>query len=381
MGFYGRGNFGDDLMCVSLADYLSRVDDAPVVVASSDVHAYADLERKGITIVPRHWKSLWSILSQTRVLCQGGGTHFHDSYQGKHLPGHWLNLAKWGAVFWIARLKGVRVVLLGVGVGPLRHLLSRLITRIALAACSAIGVRDEASCLELKRIGSNIPLALGFDLAALSFSSSPRVSNCESSTRVLGISACSLTPFLGDAELNRQYWRIMGEALAAFTQANRIQLEFFSLFTGDSSESDDTVVDLIVSQLGPGATYRRHRYNGERDHFTELFQGCDWFIATKFHAAISAYLAGCECAIVSYNRKMIDLANEMHLPQERCVDAGNLQPTATWLRLFESLSRRQTSASLLDRAEAQRRAQQAVEQVIECPQSKQSAQRVLSVGG
>jgi polysaccharide pyruvyl transferase WcaK-like protein len=368
MGFYGRGNYGDDLMCCSLAEFLIQDGRYRVSVVSSDVNAYQRLANKGVPIVSRGVGSVVSALSKTQILCQGGGTNFHDSYKGKHLFRHWLNLSKWTLLFWIARLKGVQVVVLGAGVGPLRHPISRWITRTAFAACTVIAVRDQASVDELKKISMKIPYESGFDLAALSFSPSVPSAATDRTRRiqrVLGISACSLTPFLRDSALNERYWHTLGDALNCFMQATSVRVVFFSLFTGESSESDDLVIDLIASRLPKGHDYTRHSYQGDVGAYTALFGQCDWFLGTKFHAALAAYIAGCECAIVSYNRKMTDLAKEIGLPPDRRVPADRIQPVEVWLDLLNSFSHEECVPSLLDRTEAKRRAMQAVEAALD----------------
>jgi polysaccharide pyruvyl transferase WcaK-like protein len=374
MGFYGRGNFGDDLMCYSLAEFLMRDGRYRVSVVSSDLAAYQDLAAMGIPVIPRDTGTVISALSKTNILCQGGGTIFHDSYKGKHLFHHWVNLSKWALLFWIARLRGVQVVILGAGVGPLQHRISRWITRLAFAACTAIGVRDQASVREMKRLSTKKPYEPGFDLAALSFSPPAPSVTAHSATgtqRVLGVSACSLTPFLGDSALNERYWHTMGDALNRFVQANSVRVVFFSLFTGGSSESDDTVVDLIVSRLPREFVYPRYSYQGDVGAYTALFGQCDWFLGTKFHAALAAYIAGCECAIVSYNRKMTDLAEEISLPPARRVPADQVQPVEAWLNVLNSFSHEECLPGMLDRAEARRRAIQAADAVLDRVRGKQ----------
>jgi polysaccharide pyruvyl transferase WcaK-like protein len=372
MGFYGLGNFGDDLMCDSLARHLMRGGRYQVTIACGNMHAYSHLAALGCRLIPRNLRSVLSAMPQTQVLCQGGGTIFHDSYRGKHLVLYWRNLAKWAALFWMARLKGVQVVIAGAGVGPVRHPVSRWLTRCAFAACTAIGVRDVASVAELKKLKTKTPHKLGFDLAALAAPGGARsnaaaraaAGNSPQEPKVLGVSACSLTPYLGDAALNLRYWQTLGDALASFAQETPVRLIFFSLFTGNSSESDDTATDVIVSRLPPDLACQRHGYQGSVEDYRALFDQCDWFLGTKFHAALAAYLAGCECAIVAYNRKMTDLADEIGLAAERRVAADGVQSEQVWLQVLRSLQQPQTNV-LLDAAEARRRAQESVEAVLQ----------------
>ncbi len=346
MGFYGRGNYGDDLMCTALADTLLHAG-YRVFVVSSDTASFANLRAKAVTVIPRKLSNVISALRKTKVLCQGGGTNFHDSYQGKYLVRQWKNLMMWTGLFWVARMLGVRVIILGAGMGPLRHPVSRAITRLACAACTAVGVRDQASVDELKSLGTRTYFELGFDLAALPSPAAISPEWQQNTVGVLGVSACSLTPFLGDAQLNREYWQTLGDALAQFVARTPVKIIFFSLFTGASSESDDAVIDMIVARLPQGTLFDRYSYHGDVEAYGALFSKCNWFLGTKYHALLSAYLAGCSCAVVSYNRKMTDLAEDIRLPLDRRVSADKVQPVRRWLQVLESLTQKERNGTLL----------------------------------
>ena len=134
IGFYGRANFGDDLMCSSLANFLSQNRNYSISVVSGHSNSeHLDIGRG--SFVARDARAILAALSDTDILCQGGGTIFHDSYFGIYRFRYWINLIQWAILFWIARLRGARVVMVGAGVGPLRHIVSRCIARVAFAAC------------------------------------------------------------------------------------------------------------------------------------------------------------------------------------------------------------------------------------------------------
>jgi polysaccharide pyruvyl transferase WcaK-like protein len=46
---------------------------------------------------------------------------------------------------------------------------------------------------------------------------------------------------------------------------------------------------------------------------------CGAFIATRFHAGVLAYLAGCRLLLLAYHRKLSDLAHEIGLAAQACV--------------------------------------------------------------
>jgi len=366
VGFYGRGNFGDDAMCSALTHFLEENDRTHITIISSEPGVQKDLASPRVEIMPRRLRTVISSLWKADIVCQGGGTIFHDSYKGKYLLHYWLKLMSWLLLFWAARVMGARVVVAGAGIGPLRHRVSRWFVRAALAACDCIGVRDKASLEMLYQLHANIPHYLGFDLSLL-VNRRERGTMYHSPKRqhVLGISACSLTPFLGDAQLNRQYWWALGDALELFAKDYPVRIIFFSLFTGTSSESDDTATDLIVSRFPKELMFERRSYNGQVEAFAAQIAECDWFLGTKYHAAVAAYEAGCEFAVVAYNQKVSYFADEIGLPHERRIEAGRVQSVDTWLNALKSLADREQGTSLVSPVEAASRARCGLTAVLE----------------
>lgn len=78
IGFYGRGNFGDDFMALSLIGALRAR-------GHHDIRVFCDnpsfLRNEDVTIIPRRALSLLKSIATSSTLIQGGGTIFHDSYK------------------------------------------------------------------------------------------------------------------------------------------------------------------------------------------------------------------------------------------------------------------------------------------------------------
>lgn len=366
IGFYGRGNFGDNVMCSVLTRFLTEDDQTQVTIVSSHPEVQQNLASPQVQVVPRQLRTVISSLWNADILCQGGGTIFHDSYKGKYLARYWLRLVSWALLFWTARVMGVRVIIAGAGIGPIRRRFSRWIIRAAFAACDCIGVRDKASLEVLDGVRVKVPRYLGFDLCALVGSKAGgTASRAPRGQPVLGISGCSLTPFLKDAELNRRYWWALGDALALFAKECPVRIIFFSLFTGTSSESDDTVADLVASRFPKDLIFERRSYDGDAEAVAAHMARCDWFISTKYHGAAAAYLAGCEFAVVTYNQKLAYFADEIGLRRERRIAADGVQPVETWLRVLNSFAEGEQRAGLVSHVEAACRARTGVHAVLE----------------
>ena len=58
--------------------------------------------------------------------------------------------------------------------------------------------------------------------------------------------------------------------------------------------------------------------------------GCGSVIATRYHAALMGYASGCRLLFLPYHRKLNDLAEEIGLPAEACVE---FRQREAWSRL------------------------------------------------
>jgi polysaccharide pyruvyl transferase CsaB len=364
IGFYGSGNFGDDMMCVALARLLTENTNAKITILARDPEVHASLKSHKLDV--RRWSAaeIWRSVHQSDILCQGGGTNFHDSYAGRKLIRHWCNLTLWAAIFWIARLRRKRVLLLGAGIGPLRRPLTKCLSRIAFSACASIGVRDQASARTLSGTHYSGPCEIGFDLAAVRVPTMTQRARSRGERLVLAISACSLSEFLGSADLNASYWSNLGQAISIFNEQQPIRVKFCSLYTGASSDSDELAAEIIRNQLPKDLALEHAKYDGSIERFALEFSAADLFLCTKYHAAVMAYLWSCNFAVITYNRKVADFADEIGLPGRRRVDASRPQPVDVWLQVLHELASGDISQELLSREEASNRATQAVLKIL-----------------
>ncbi|MBR4400946.1 MAG: polysaccharide pyruvyl transferase CsaB [Synergistes sp.] len=172
-GYYGFGNFGDELLAEASKEILVRCGTDPdrIALLSADP---AESERKfGVKAFDR-WKlsEVIKACRQSRILLLGGGGLFQDSTSLRSCVYYW-------AVILIARICGMTVFAAGQSVGPLRSRLAFIITRHALSLCSKISVRDEPSMKLIEKLGLKAEmtpdLALAAVIPALSASGCPTV--------------------------------------------------------------------------------------------------------------------------------------------------------------------------------------------------------------
>lgn len=365
-GFYGRNNFGDDLMALSLAKLLLEEKGLYLLISTSDPAPFASLPRSHVSFIPRTARALAGHLGAVDILLQGGGSIFHDAYEGRSRFPYWINLMSWTALFILARLRGVQVVVAGAGIGPFHSAIPRAISRAAFAQCRAVGVRDQASCTSFQEIHCHTPLLRGRDLAILSSNAFRSSARLAAKRKVLGISVCSLSPYFVGDDIDKKYWSTLASALTQFSAEHDCEIVFFSLYTGRGLTSeDDQVSDIIIPLLPKHIPVRRCSYQSNPEEYIAHFEKCDWFIATKYHAAVTAWLADCDLAIIPYHRKLTDFADEIGLPQSRRMVAHDQVAPETWLALLLSFARSEKPAGLLPPLEAMQQTRACVFSVLD----------------
>ena len=153
LGYYGFGNLGDELLCEASLRLLSSCGVPKERVALLSASPRWSEEKYGVRAFDR-WslREIWRACAASRSLLLGGGGLFQDSTSARSCVYYY-------AAVRIARLLGLKVWAEGQSVGPLRHGLSRALTRGAFGSCCHAGVRDESSREILDAMGIRSALA------------------------------------------------------------------------------------------------------------------------------------------------------------------------------------------------------------------------------
>lgn len=153
LGYYGEGNFGDDILAFYLLDFLTSHFSPEKIIITAPQKCYLENWFPGI-----YCTSLAEIYSHIppirRIIFGGGGVFFcfpknsfNDLYGFKRATAYryWRkNLNKKAKIKYYA---------FGVGVGPLVGIGAKLVTRLFLQKFDYISVRDEVSYKLLTDIG------------------------------------------------------------------------------------------------------------------------------------------------------------------------------------------------------------------------------------
>lgn len=317
IGHYGGDNFGDEFMLEALLEYLNTVENVGKIFI---VNKKRDNQNSRATYVSPGFLSVLKVFLQTKMLILGGGTHFHDDYHEKRLRKHYLYLTKILFISFLYRLTFKKVYYLGVGYAPLKSAKINNFTKLSLLLAHRITVRDKVSLQNLQRLkprSQTSGLSLTFDLASLH-----KEVGLEN-TKADGILGISLTSFGFSSNSNNDtVWdnHIIPQ-IGSIYKKTQITVRIF-VFRGGSRESDIPLSKKLqehLLEIDPSRV-TLIEYTDNTEKFITPLSQCNYFIATRYHSAVIAYLVGCRLLIIPYHQKLIDIVQMIDLDMYAVVD-------------------------------------------------------------
>jgi polysaccharide pyruvyl transferase WcaK-like protein len=333
-GYYGYGNFGDDLLLRALVDGISRRDaDAQFLVHSFDTAPgfegeprvrFVPLARRLENVGARPWRVLHylagfaSSMGASDTLVIGGGALFTD--KGRFS----LSLALLYAMTLYARFLDRRIVLVGVAVDRLELAVDRWLTRRIFAAASFIAVREAPS---LKFAPSGADARLAADLAlGLDWGDIPPA---PAHTRpVVGLSFIDYYRTLDpSAERHAAY----EAAVHGLVERHRATHDFVLVVLQQGrGQRDDWLAPVLRSRYGIPAIELSDLASAR-----SLAPAIDLLVTTRFHLGLLGALWGKPVIVIDHEAKMEWLGATLALPVMRIGDfiaAGGLDLEALAVR-------------------------------------------------
>lgn len=313
LGHFGGFNTGDEAM---LGGYLSTLPDTCAVTIKY---------KNGVDVNWGHNRTLFHgsytnfIRSigpgDTLVLC--GGTHYHDDYNPVRLLRHYLYLSRINYLFARAKRRGAKTLCVGNGFGPIRHPLTRLLTRKLAQHCNEITVRDGSSARLLASLGVRTALTHP-DMAMLLHDASQVVPK----ETVVGVSLTSLQAQHGKAISDDALVHAVADELTAFWLAEKgsVRMRLFVVRSGQR-ESDEPITQhlhQLLQQRGVGSDV--WVFDNDLNELLAQMRPCRVVLASRFHSAVLGAVAGNRLIILSYHQKLRALAEEINLPLRYVID-------------------------------------------------------------
>jgi polysaccharide pyruvyl transferase WcaK-like protein len=319
-GYYGCGNLGDDLLLTVAVDELRPIlpgarfllrdhgvslpQLAPDVIPTG-IDAILDDQSAGrLRRLMRFTGRVRGLLRQSGWLVFGGGTVFHDSGGLASLALHWL-LCR------LARLLGVRVAALGVGVADLKSGLGRRLLHNIIESSELFLVRDDAALRQCA--GTKARLTGDLVFAWRSLRAAPERKEPGSPTCI----GLTVSPLAGPgtvaalAEAVRR-WREHGHRVV------------FLIFQQNATMADDTSVFAAINRQLDGGTapVESRRLAATAPAIVEGFAGIDIVCGMRFHGLVLAAMLGRPFVGIAHDNKIGEICRQFAMP---CLDAATLE--------------------------------------------------------
>ena len=288
-GYYGMGNGGDEALLATLLQMLPT-SVTPVVLSGNPDQTR---RRYGVQAVPR--KSGFDVLntlSKADAFIWGGGSLMQDATSA-------INPIYYGGLMGLAQGLGLKTVAWAQGIGPLRRSPTRWITRRTFNNCTTISVRDGKSGKWLNQQHINNFILAPDPVWALD--ANP-------------INGAAPLPQPRIAVVLRDHHTLTQTRLTAIAQALRhLQLatQASILLIPFQPVVDRPIADHIAQHLS--GSYRILQTENP-SQLKGIFQQVNWTLAMRLHGVIMAAAEGSRCFALSYDPKVMVLAEELGIP-------------------------------------------------------------------
>ena len=364
-GLLGAGNFGNDGSLESMLLFLRRVAPQERLLCITGTPAGAE-KAFGIDAIPIYYDPRHSTGGRTALLLRKMAGKailwFHAPRHLKRLrvlivpgmgilddfgvrPLGWsLDILIW---FVLARLMGVKVVLVSIGAGPIRHPLSRWFMKAAARAAHYRSYRDEMSKSFMASIGLDVSRDSVVPDIAFSLPAPPSTTSGEPPL-TFGIGMMTYYSWKQDSVRGREAYDAYIAKMTAYVEWLLGRGHRIRVLMGEDTD-DRAVQDLFRALRTKNIDHLDDRVEFTPAHtihdVMQQMAGTNVVVATRYHNVVCALRMGKPTISIGYAKKNDVLLTEMGL-------ADFIQHIE---RLDVELLRTQTMRLLSDRATFERK--------------------------
>jgi polysaccharide pyruvyl transferase WcaK-like protein len=315
-GYYGYGNFGDDILLQAMIGSIRARDAAAgfIVHSFDPVPGYAgDPDVQFVALarcLQNARKRPWQIVTYLRgfaravghsdVLVIGGGTLFVDKGRFN------LSLALLYLGVLMARAMGKRVVVVGVGIDRLGHPTSRWLTRRILGAASFVAVREALALpyvdhrpADSTKLAADLVLALALGPPPVR---APRV------RPVVGVCFIDYFRTIEPSEVNHKAYEA---AIFRLVESHRTSRDFACItLQRGVGQRDDWLVPRWHERFPDFRVIGVDGIDAARD----MAAAIDVLVTTRFHLGILGVMWEKPVVVIDHELKMASLATDFALP-------------------------------------------------------------------
>jgi len=310
-GYYGMRNAGDDvLLYVTLAE-VARVDpEASFTVISELPEAIPAGTRVTITPGSRRFETIRQLMAHDVWLFGGGGLLQDGAERSRQYLHRLDQIAR------VAKLMRRKILMLGIGIGPLTTPAGRTAAAGLLRQADLVTVRDEESRALAAQLAPTAVVHLAGDLAFLL----PRHTNARttaggSGPKTLGI---SLLPYGASIGRSHDEDQLLAATLAKAVNQAMVthpdwRVTLFEFFSGSQEYGDASVLRSLQGQLVAPERVAYRPYTGDFEALYADLAACSAFVGMRFHSCLLAHLAEVPCLMIPYHPKSESLARRLQL--------------------------------------------------------------------
>lgn len=351
-GYYGCGNLGDDLLLSMVVQGLRPLfpgarflvrdhGDLDGLALGGDV-IFTGLEtvlagrRRGrIGRILAYFSAWWFWLGQCRWLVFGGGTLFHAR-------GSLVSLAVQTTICLIARLRGVRIAALGVGVSDLPTPMSRRLLQAIIGLSDLFLVRDKAGLAQCRGTAADLSndLVFAWNGVAPAAAAADKIALAVYPPVFAGESGDRVASELRDAirELQR-----------------RGQLVVFTVFHRPGAAVGDPVIFARIAD-GLETPVEVRFLPLQADRLSDALADIRVMCGMRFHGLVLAAMSGRPFVGLAHDNKISDLCHRFGMPflglddfqaaalVDAVIQAGHLSPDPELVRRSAEEARRNFTA-------------------------------------
>lgn len=320
VGYYGYGNAGDEAMLqIVIKEIKKRFPDANITIWSANPE-----KTKNETGCKAYFhpfaggKKWWKQVYEADVLIFGGGTFLQDYGKGSIYP--WQNLTWYLKVVGLARIIGKKVLMLGIGVGPLQTLCGKIIALFTVGLANWVGLRDEESLRYLKWASYfNKNIHLTEDLVFLLGKNKKKRSNTQPTIIRIGINLRELKVKSDCLVLGGEMLSSLAEFIQDFSKVKPCVIHLIPFQEGELGDSN--ILKQFATLYCLNENIVIHDKVKDFESLYSLIQDMDIVIAMRLHAIIFSVLAEKPVIALSYHQKVSSFAERWMIP---CYDISSL---------------------------------------------------------
>lgn len=255
----------------------------------------------------------YNTLKGIDLLLISGSNQFLDNFGGTW--GYPYTLLKWSV---LAKLVGAKLAFVGVGAGPLKAMLSKILVRMSLLFSDYTSFRDQASKQLIETTGfcnkGSVFPDLAYSLSTNNHSPDGSDSKVNGELPTIGINPMPM--------YDSRYWCLPNVnkyhdyvcKLASF--ASILLYEGYPIFFFNTMLRDEDVIEDVLGKLDQDVRDKLNphelvRSNRSVPELMDTLAHGDIIVATRFHGTVLSLLAGRPVLAICYYRKSTDLMKDM----------------------------------------------------------------------